>query len=791
MMRRALFLVLLVAGGARPARAQEGGGFDFGSINVPPDFLSLSDLVITTNADGALVGTGTTELNGQRALLLVAATLSGENRGITLAIKPQDWKLTEAIPALANPVLDNLTFSHVALVITNQEVSLPSSALEPEELAFYSEVYGSGSFTLTLKPGINLIAAIPAEGLPPDHPMVAIMDALGIEKGVILLQGTLGKSLTMLSNPAAAGRDIIKDLYLRAELPPMRPPGSPAWFRGGQLALELTGDPSVRLVGEIGITIDDDLLDFFLAATLARTGASLSGGLHSDSGWTQPFGIPWLVINDLVFSLGITPTGSIQPGFAGKMVIGEKDIDVAISVAISPAGVPTNFIFDGASQAGFGLADLIKLQQQMRAARDAAAAATGTDGAPAEARIPLDALPDIAFKDVGLKFAPKASPELGVERGMAIKGQLWIAPPGGDPTDFAGVDVNVGEDGIWARGHLDAFTVGPLTWDDANVDLTLTPEDQHLLLKGQVQLFSARQLVDLELNRQYLRFRTESELYDLFRVTLNAQAAFDLRSPAFQVDAVAESDFADLVNPIIRNAAIRFVDAGQSLIATADATLTGIDQALGMAQATAAQLRAALEDARGKAEDALRSAQAAAASAASNASAALRQRNAAYAAWRNTPRYQVGLKAQRWTAYVRWNTTYRARAAVYAARAAAVQVAQRVLAAIPPVDQSVMMQQADAAVRTLRERLQQAQQQIQDLRTQLAAIDEKLQGSDVLLAIDRAEFHANLDALLRGEAVKWNMSGTFLDAPFAIEQTLNFADPTAATAQLFAALLQR
>jgi hypothetical protein len=777
--------------GPAPAGAQ-GGGIDLSSLRLPEGFLDLTDLAISGPRPGTLVATATTTLMGNVTNALVSSFVppNGGRRGLVLALKPTDWSLTRTFPALANPVLEQLTFQYVGLVITDQELTLPSAALSGEELDFYREIYQSDDFTLVLKPGVNLIAAIPAEGLPADHPMVAIMDALGIEKGVILIQGTLGNSLTLITNPAAGGLDIIKDLYLRAELPPMRPAGSPAWFRSGQIALELTGLPSVRLVGEIGITIDDALLDFFLAATVARTGASLSGGLRVEGGWQQPFGIEWLVIHELLFKLGITPTGSIEPGFAGRMVIGEKDIDVAVSVAISPAGVPTNFMFAGASEAGFGLSDIVMLQQQMRAARDAAAAATGAPVASTPA-IPLDALPNIDFRDVALKYAPKPSPELGVERGMAIKGELWIAPPNGEPMNFAGVDINVGEDGLWARGHLAAFTAGPLVWDDAELDLTVTPDDQHLRLSGQVQLFTARQLVDLELTRQFLRFRTESEIYNLFRVTLNAQAQFNLRNPSFQVDGVAESDFADLVNPIIREAAIRFVDAAQGLTAAADATLTGIDQVLGVAQVTADQLRAALESTRAIAEAAVRSAQDAAAQAASAASAALSQRNAAYGAWRDTPARQVVLKAQRWAAYASWHSTYLTRAAAYTARAGAAQMALRVLAAIPPVDQNVLLMQADAAVRTLRAQLEQAQTNLRTLQDQLARLDQQLREAEMILAIDRAEFHASLEGLLRGEAVRWSMQGTFLDAPFAIEETLDFGNPHAAVAQVFGALLGR
>src|SRR5690606_30876982 len=145
----------------------------------------------------------------------------------------------------------------------------------------------------------------------------------------------------------------------------------PEWFRSGQLALELTGDPSVRLVGEVNVFMDEEELMFFLAASLARSGMSLAGGLSAEDGWDQPFGIPWLILNDVVLALGITPTGSIQPGFAASLVIGEKDMDVAISMAFSPAGVPTSVMFKGESEAGFGASDLIELQTRMAAARDA------------------------------------------------------------------------------------------------------------------------------------------------------------------------------------------------------------------------------------------------------------------------------------------------------------------------------------------------------------------------------------------------------------------------------------
>jgi hypothetical protein len=200
-------------------------------------------------------------------------------------------------------------------------------------------------------------------------------------------------------------------------------------------------------------------LAFFLAAALAKEGMSLAGGLKADRGWEQPFGIQWLTLYKVVLKIGITATASVQLGFGADLTIGTKDMQVAVAIAISPAGVPTNFIFSGESETGFGLSDLATLQAKMAAAREAE-----QNGSQPAASIPLDALPPVEFRGIGLKFAPKDEPDLGVTRGMAVKGRMLLAAGDGSLKDLASVDVNVGEDGMWVRGTLAAFQAGPLTW---------------------------------------------------------------------------------------------------------------------------------------------------------------------------------------------------------------------------------------------------------------------------------------------------------------------------------------
>ena len=757
---------------------------------LPPGLLDISDLDVVTEGASSIVATGTITLLGSRTNVLVAASRARGSRNYLIGLRPDDWQLSKAVPGLALPALEGMTLSNVGLVIAGDSVSKSAGDMSSSEFEFYSDLLRSDDFVVTLRPGINLFASVPVDKLPPGHPLIGIMDALGIEKGVVRIQGTLGKSLTMLANPAAGGADIIRDLYLRAELPPLRPKGSPEWFQSGQLALEITGDPSIRLVGEMNVRIQQDELAFFIAAALARQGVSLSGGLKSDAGWQQPFGIQWLTLYKVVLKIGITTVGSVQLGFGADLVIGKKDMTVAVALAISPAGAPTNFIFSGESEAGFGLSDLAALQAKMAAAREAAQDGAGS-GPTAATSIPLDALPPVEFRDVGLKFAPKAEPDLGVERGMAVRGRMLLASADGSLTDMAAVDVNVGEDGMWVRGKIPAYQVGPLTWQDASVDLTATRDEQRLRLSGDVELLGSRQKVDLDFSRTQLRFNTVTRMYGLFTAEVDALAALDLRQPKFRVHAVAQSELAALLQPMVRNGAASFADASAVVIRQANIAIDGIEVALARADATAEELRVVLERARENAGNKAAELQATVAETSRDLAAARRRRDEARAAWDNTPLRERRLRNLRFKRWTDAGADYAAVAARLGAQSAALTAAKRVVDALPPVDRNVALMTATAATRALRERLATARQNLELLRDQHNALVAAIGQGGTLLAIERAELNADLDALTSGQAVAWKLTGTFVNKPFDVNASLDFSEPAAAAAALLAQLVQR
>ena len=755
---------------------------------LPSGFLDISELDVTTEGDGSVTATGVVTLLGSRTDLLLALSMASGQRAYRLGLRPDDWQLSKAVPGLALPALDGITLSNVGLVISGDSVLKSSEEMSGGEYDFYADLFKADEFTLKLRPGINLFASIPVEKLPEGHPLLGIMDALGIEKGVVRIQGTLGKSLAMLGDPAAATGDALRDLFLRAELPPMRPKGSPEWFKSGQLALEITGDPSMRLAGEMNVKIQEDELAFFLAAALAKEGMSLAGGLKTETGWDRPFGIEWLTLYKVVLKIGITATASVQLGFGADLKIGEKDMQVAVAIAISPAGVPTNFIFAGESDAGFGLTDLAALQAKMAAAGDSA---DGSSSASPGAAIPLDALPPVEFRNIGLKFAPKDEPDLGVVRGMAVKGRMLLASGDGSLKDIASVDVNVGADGMWVKGTLAAFQVGPLTWQDAMIDLTATRDVQRLRIAGDVQLLGNRQKVDLDVSKTQLKFNSVTRLYGLFSAQVDATAAFDLKQPKFRIHAVAESELAGLLQPMLRQGVTVFVNASGEVIRVADVAISGLTVALSKADATVEDLRNALERQRANTRRVLDQEQAQSTVLAREANQARARRDAAFELWDNTPIRELSLRGERRNKWLAAVAAYNVAAARSAAQSAVVTAARRVYDALPPVDQSIAVMAANAAARALRNQLETAQRNLESQKERHAVLVAALAQGGTLFSLTRGEVTADLEAMKTGQALEWKLTGVFVNEPFEISAALDFSEPAAAAGALLSQLIHR
>jgi len=320
------------------------------------------------------------------------------------------------------------------------------------------------------------------------------------------------------------------------------------------------------------------------------------------------------------------------------------------------------------------------------------------------------------------------------------------------------------------------------------VDLTATRAEQHLIVRGQVQLGVSRQLIDLEINRQFMRFRSETELFGLFHATLTCQASFTLTNPSFMVDAVVASDFGDYVQPILREGIIRFATAGQAVVNGARTVLRMAQDALAIQQATVNQLRAALTAMRANAEEAWRVADRSAATLLASANAARRERDAAWRLFDNTPGYQVGLRTARYAEYVRRAAVYAGRTAAYAVQRTAADARRAILDLIPPVERNVLLLAADAVLAELRRRLQEAERGLAALSARFDAIIAAIESGADPFAINYAAFRANLSAV-QGGGMAWTVRGVFIGRPFELHRELDFGSPVQAVGNILSGLV--
>jgi len=49
---------------------------------------------------------------------------------------------------------------------------------------------------------------------------------------------------------------------------------------------------------------------------------------------------------------------------------------------------------------------------------------------------------------------------------------------------FAGMLLDISKDGIIGQGSVAPFSIGPIIWQGGEIDLALTPTDQHLVVQG-------------------------------------------------------------------------------------------------------------------------------------------------------------------------------------------------------------------------------------------------------------------------------------------------------------------
>lgn len=519
---------------------------------VPSDIpdLAIDNVLIDVQAGATTtmaIG-GQASVAGQTADVLAGVESAGGVHGVVLGVALDSWRLDDVVPAVAGTVLEELEFPPSALVLSSLDGSIDPAAMSEPARRFFDGIDGGGPLQLT--PGVSLFASLDLRGTALERPLAA----LGFDDGRFPVVGTVPGSAIGLGGGGAGGGSVMSDLSLAVQLPEIAPSGAPDWFRGGRLSLVATGQPSLGLEGVMTVHIDGEDLTFVVGAEFARstTGIELAlfGAMETERPWESPFGIDWLTVDDLALQLTVDPIGTVGLGFAGSVVLGEHDVEVAIATEISAAGVPTNLAFQGSSEEGLAFSDLVALQGEM---------ASAAGGSPSS----LDGYPDLAVRSVEVQFAPQPFERLGIEAGFALVGDVWIESDG-SAVRFATLDMRLDRDGLVAAGSLRGYDLGPIRWSDVTLDLALTRSNQYFAFDGQAALFGVRAGASVDLSADSLFFRGQQAMEDLRRaVDLFEQLVRDPVGTLARVDEVFAaagvpappwvSDLADAIEPLIES----------------------------------------------------------------------------------------------------------------------------------------------------------------------------------------------------------------------------------------------
>lgn len=692
----------------------------------------------------------TIEILDQQATMMLSITKIGGTRRVMAGVRIDEFSLGSVIPALAGTLADEFSIDGTCLVFARGTGYVESEDLTPQERDFFGQVYGGGDFRLNIQSGLNLFASVPMG----DNPLHGPMGALGVDVDRVVLEGSL--PLGILGGSGGGG---IGDLTLRASLPPMSLPNAPEWFVSGQLALEITAAPSIGLVGEITVDIEGDIVTFALESKIARSGANveiaLVGGLYTDEPWVGPFGIDWLTFNRAVIKLSINALGNLELGFAGDVVIGEKDIACAVEVGINVyTGVPTNFMFMGASEEGVALSDLADLQAKMRAA-------TGQQAS----LIPLDRLPDIAIRNLYLRFSPKDDPDLGVEAGFAVSGDMYMQRGLNGPMErIAGIDISIDTDGIFGEAYLGAIDIGGFSMEEAHLLLELNLFSQQLIISGGIELENLMSAdVDLDVSRNGLSFATTTTLFNAFEADVAVEKEFSLTDPRTHIEAAMGGDFIAHITRNLGDATSTAFGAVSVGIEGAQAAINNTSTALGHAET-------ALQNAQnvvGTAQSVLHDAEAVLNQAIQCRNSARQARDQAYSLYANTSNWNPVLKAARWGNYLVKKAFHAGKALAVNSFSLAHQGAQQALG----VAQGAL-ETAERAANDLQANLNAKElelQQLQDTVDALANLETSLIIEHVGFTMDRDGFIGSgsavaleIDAILNGfsftATVNWDFS---------------------------------
>ena len=324
-----------------------------------------------------------------------------------------------------------------------------------------------------------------------------------------------------------------------------------------KIQINITPQPAFMVIFGMDVSVpkQDTPLHFDMALKLDAIEAE--GSVTMKNYWKNPFGIQGLKIGPaLAIQLGIiyeqfVSTGiPSEFGFAGGLVIGDTEIDMAVSISENPS----EEILMG-KLAELDIKDLISF-------------------ASSTFNLAIPEVPDFfKLKDLEIYCAPSGGMigTITYQPGFSFSGDVVIAGK-----EIAMYTLVSGTS-IEGSGHIDNLTFGPLSVSgekgkDATAQLKLSPTEQSLLVDGSITFLGVEEGVFLQASNKGVAFKFTQNFFDKLTFEVNGQSSGAIDDPK-NLDFALSGEMDNDITSYLKN------EVSQKLEAAIQETETDINTA--------------------------------------------------------------------------------------------------------------------------------------------------------------------------------------------------------------------
>lgn len=415
-----------------------------------------------------------------------------------------DFRLSKIMPFIKGTPFDGIDFTEAFIMISSAK-------------------YYDDELDMRIQKGLSIVSTIKPTGAIGG---VASMFPGGNEG--LTLSGSIGTSMA--------------DVKLSVIIPFEVKFSSTARLSNLSIELDLA-EQSFALLGQMEVrpSKKDDPLFLTLRGEVSPMQAIIAATMEGE--WRNPLGIKGFAIGNVAVEVGIdfpvfTATGLPSTfGITGEVDVGGVQMMMAAKIS---ANLSECIMMGKLNK--LGLHNILKMVN----------AAGGN--------IPLDKVPNIAVKDIEMKWAPKGGSigEIVFDPGITCKGRLEVADK------WAMMELTIDTGGIIAKAAMSKIVLGPLridgkgfdrkygTQDDGPViDIALTMGKQEIFISGLIELLGARSQTEIYMRPQQWEIFTETKLADLFLVKFELFARLT-NDPDFRFKGILKNDFYEFVRREVR-----------------------------------------------------------------------------------------------------------------------------------------------------------------------------------------------------------------------------------------------